>query len=81
MRTKLSELFHSGMLGALVERSGRPESEEYLEIAQRAGGSRVQASANIAPPEKPEDVGGKGSGTTDYAEGQAVQEDKEAGRE
>lgn len=80
MRTKLSSRFHAGLLGVLGKGDWRPKSEEHLEDAIRADGSRPLGSAKVVPPEKPEDVGGPGSGSTDYAEGQAEQEDRERSR-
>lgn len=83
MRTKLSEIFGANLLGALAKGDWRPKEEESLEDALRASGSRTLPSALVAPPENPSDVGGKGSGSTDYAEGEAGQEDarKVGGRE
>lgn len=69
MRTKLSEIYGANLFAALAK-GPRAPGEEELEDAQRQGGARVQASALIPPPENPGDIGGKGSGTTDYAEGE-----------
>lgn len=81
MRTKLSARFHTGLLGVLGKGDWRPKSEEHLEDAMRADGARQGPSAKIVPPENPKDIGGPGSGSTDYAEGEAEQEDREASRE
>lgn len=75
MRTRRSEIFGARLLGALAKAGGRSDAEEDLEDALRAGGSRLLPSVLSAPPEEPRNVGGKGSGTTDYAEGGADQED------
>ena len=77
MRTKLSEIYSANLLSALAKGDARPKGEEELEDAQRIGGSHVLGSVVVPAPENPSDVGGKGSGTTDYAEGQKVQEDAE----
>lgn len=80
MRTKLSALFHAGLLGVLGKGNWRPKSEEHLDTAMQSGGARPLPSAKVVPPEEPEDVGGEGSGSTDYAEGQAEQEDRKRSR-
>lgn len=81
MRTKLSARFHVGLLGVLAKGDPRPDPEAELDTAMRSGGARPLPSAKIVPSEGPEDVGGAGSGSTDYAEGEAEQEDREASRE
>lgn len=84
MRTKFSARYHSGLLGALAKGDVRPDSEEELEVALRAGGSRALPSVVSQPPEGPEDVGGAGSGSVDYAESgqkQAPRNPKEDERE
>lgn len=81
MRTKLSEIYAANLLGALAKGDARPKEETLLEETQRIGVGQVANSDLIPAPEDPEAIGGKGSGTTDYAEGEPNQEDKEATRE
>lgn len=81
MRTKLSARFHTGLLGVLAKGDWRPKGEEQLDTAMQSGGARPLPSAKVVPPEEPGDIGGAGSGSTDYAEGEAEQEDREASRE
>lgn len=77
MRTKQSEIFGANLLSALAKGAARPGGETLLEETQRIGVGRTAPSELVPAPEGPEAIGGKGSGTTDYAEGEKTQEDAE----